>query len=639
MIYFVGVSILFKFGPSAGVFFWLFAFSVLSAILLNVKAVVIATVINIITIVSAGLLKNQGIIKWNHWVSFDLINWFATCLSFLFINALVVVAVIILMRGLEIILAHEKKIKETLKKEKIHLVKMNKKIKLEKNERKKVEHNYIESEQKYYHTMDAALVGIYVIQDMVFSYVNPEMARMFGYVPDDMIDKMSPPDLLVPEEREIVRENLKRRAKGEEGKPYEVNCLRKDGSKFTALVWGKVITYKDRPASVGTLFDISERKKLELQLLHTQKIDAIGTLAGGIAHDFNNILTAIILYTELSMQRLPEENRSKNDMNQVLKSAHRAKDLVSQILSFSRKGDGYGEIIKISDVITESIKMIRSVIPASIEMIADIRSDSGRIKANQTHINQIMMNICINASQAMYAQQGVLTIKLDEVVIKKKQISSLNRGKYACLTISDTGYGMEKDVLEKIFDPFFTTKKTGEGTGMGLSIVYGIVGGYKGSITVDSKPEIGSTFKIYLPLLKDYKEGSENKDNESFARGTESILLIDDEKDVVDVGGQILTHLGYKVVIQTNSRKGLEIFKKNPEKFDLIITDMTMPHKNGDDLAKEALVICPEIPIIICTGFSDVINEKKSKALGIRAFLRKPYTIKEISDLVNKILH
>lgn len=403
----------------------------------------------------------------------------------------------------------------------------------------------------------------------------------------------------------------------------------------------------DLIGAIETLEDISDRihadekrKLLESQLAQAQKMEAIGTLAGGIAHDFNNILSAIIGYTQLAMVDLQEKELAENELNEVLKAGERAKNLVSHILTFSRKTETMYSPLELPSIVKESIKMLRSVIPSTIEIKQDIIK-SGLVMSDPTQIHQIIMNLCTNAGHAMDETGGVLDVCLRKENIHGDALTrdlDLTPGHYFRLTISDTGHGMTPEVKEKIFDPYFTTKEKGRGTGLGLAVVHGIVKNHLGAITCKSDPGKGTTFDIYLPELESGKEAFKSLDDELIPKGDERILFIDDEPVLTNMAKKMLGDLGYEVVIETSSLEALEIFKKSPYRFDLVITDMTMPGMTGDRLAQNLISIRRDIPVILCTGYSEHITGDRAKSIGIREFIMKPLELKSLAQVIRKAL-
>lgn len=398
---------------------------------------------------------------------------------------------------------------------------------------------------------------------------------------------------------------------------------------------GKIVNY------VAVKRDVTREISLEKQLRQSQKMEAIGTLAGGIAHDFNNILGAIVGYTELALTAVPAENKCARYLDGVLKASNRAKDLVQQILAFSRQTEQERKPIELAPIVKEALRMLRSSLPTTIEIKQEIHSDEGVVLADPTQIHQILMNLCTNAAQAMQPNGGVLKVGLSGVTLNSYDIladADLKPGPYLRLSVSDTGRGIEPSVMPRIFDPYFTTKAPGEGTGLGLSVVHGIVKNHGGTIKIYSEPGKGSTFHVYLPLTESETKEPFHPETKTVFGGNERILFVDDEAFLTEIGREIFEHLGYEITTETSSVKALGIFKEHPDRFDLVITDMTMPQMTGIDLAGELLSIRPDIPVILCTGFSSQISEEKIKAMGIRRLLMKPLLFQQVADAVREVL-
>ncbi len=394
--------------------------------------------------------------------------------------------------------------------------------------------------------------------------------------------------------------------------------------------------------AIQTGQDITERMQLELQLRQAQKMQAIGTLAGGIAHDFNNILSAIMGYTDMALTDHRMDDRLRRYLEQVFKAGERARDLVKQILTFSRQGDDKPQPLSISPIIREVLKLLRASLPSTIRIRQDIQPNPDMVLANPTHIHQILMNLCSNAAHAMRDGKGVLKVSLAPVEINPKDVLLINHdltpGMYLKLSVSDTGVGIAPGIINRIFDPFFTTKKPGEGTGMGLSVVHGIVVSYGGTITVQSKVGEGAEFSVYLPLLRETGSERETKEETPISGGKEQILFVDDEEAIVKLWKEMLTRIGYDVVGIAGSLDALELFRSCADRFDLVITDMTMPNMTGVELAQEIMRVRPDMPVILCTGFSETITPEIAKAIGIKEFLMKPIILHQIAAAIRRAL-
>ena len=384
-----------------------------------------------------------------------------------------------------------------------------------------------------------------------------------------------------------------------------------------------------------------EKEKLLTQLRQAQKMEAIGTLAGGIAHDFNNILAAILGHAEMAEVLNPEGTPTRHHLKQVLKATYRARDLVGHILTFSRPGDTQElRPLSIGPIIKETLKLMRATLPSTIQIRRSISNEAVAILGDPTQLHQVLLNLCTNAAHAMREKGGILEIRLaatDLDTETARTYGNLKEGSYVQLTVKDTGHGMDSATLERIFDPYFSTKEVGEGTGLGLAVVHGIVKRHEGAIMAHSEPGKGTVFDMLFPRIE-----SEHKETalirQPIPKGAECILFVDDEEALAELGQKMLCQLGYATTAKTSSLDALEIFRARPDTFDLIVTDMTMPQMTGVGLAKEILRIRPEIPIILCTGHSETITEEKAKAMGIRAFVMKPLSRRSLAQVVRKVL-
>lgn len=415
--------------------------------------------------------------------------------------------------------------------------------------------------------------------------------------------------------------------------------ITKTGKRIDVEIKASLFHLKGRNLLLGLFRDISNRKKLENQLHQAQKMQSIGTLAGGIAHDFNNILSSVLGFTELALAEVEKGTSIEENLQEVYTAGKRAKELVRQILAFARQTADEVKPIEVNAIAKEVIKFIRSSIPATIEIQQHISSTSS-IMGNPVQVHQILMNLLTNAAQAMEENGGILHVNLKDVVIDSNRTEpslELEAGNYIELKVSDTGVGIAPEIIGSIFEPYFTTKGMGEGTGMGLAVVQGLVESYSGKITVETTLGKGSTFTIYFPVAP---ERSNHRPYESMdlPNGLESILFIDDEAPIVRVGTRILANLGYSVISKTDSAEALELFRSNPDDFDLIITDMTMPGMTGDVLAEKMMAIRPNIPVILCTGYNKKMSDERAKEIGIKAFAYKPISKSELAFTVRRAL-
>jgi len=389
------------------------------------------------------------------------------------------------------------------------------------------------------------------------------------------------------------------------------------------------------------LSDITHEKMLERHLHQAQKMEAIGTLAGGIAHDFNNILAVIMGYLELSLLSVPRDDKVHSHLQQAFHATERAKALVKQILTFSRQTENEIRPVSLVPLIKEVVTFLRASLPATITIRHLLRADEDIVMADPVQLHQVLMNLCTNAKHAMQENGGTLEISLDNIFLDDGDIAfspGMQRGAYIKLSVRDTGCGMPKEMLAKIFDPFFTTKKPGEGTGLGLAVVHGIVTKGGGAIKAYSEPGNGSVFNVYLPLGERKQPAQIAQPSETVCGGAEHILLVDDEEAIVDMTRQMLEGFGYRVTARTSSVEALQAFRSLPAGFDIVITDQTMPNMTGDELARKLRRIRHDIPVILCTGFSETIDEHKAAEMGIRAYIMKPVIRAELARAIRNVL-
>lgn len=521
-------------------------------------------------------------------------------------------------------------------------------------ERSRIKQELLESEKKFRALADTSPLAIYMSEgvEQKALYINPTFTKLFGYSIDEVPNADHWWPLAYPDAnyRKQVSEEWQTKVKHAidtktEIEPMEVVVTCKDGSKKN-ISWGFITSGRQNWACGLDLTDRKrveeERINLESQLRHSHKMEAIGTLSGGIAHDFNNILAAILGYADMAKDEIPEYSLAKYQIDQVLKAGNRAKDLVKHILTFSRKENQARVPVEVSVVVNEAIQFLRATIPTTIEIIEDIDEHCGQILADPTQINQVIVNLCTNAAQAMEDNGGTLEINLYKQDISAKNIENgtdILPGLYVILSVKDTGPGIEPENIERIFDPYFTTKEVGEGSGIGLAVVQGIIKSHEGAITVDSKKGEGSTFKVYFPIFQGVAQSEANDNNLLPPRGEEKILVVDDEESMVDMTQRLLERLGYQVIGETDSSHALEIFRSQAGSFDLVITDQTMPKLTGEQFAREIIQIRPDIPIILRTGYSSKIDKEKAMAIGIKAFSMKPIDKLELSNLIRKVLN
>jgi PAS domain S-box-containing protein len=473
-------------------------------------------------------------------------------------------------------------------------------------------------------------------------YVNPAFEKVTGYSRREAVGH-TPRLLNSSKQNRAFYETLwKTITAGKTWSGRLIN-LRKDKSEFSEEATispvfdttGIIVNY------VAIKRDVTKEDLLNVRLEQAQKMEAIGTLAGGIAHDFNNILFPIIGMSELLLEDLPAGSLEHENAQVIIEAGKRGGELVKQILAFSRQSEHKLIPVRVQQVLKEVLKLSRATIPSNIELAQDIQSECGLVLADPTQLHQIAMNLITNAYHAVQESGGKILVELREKWLGNGDVADtvLKPGHYVMLTISDTGIGIDPAVIGRIFDPYFTTKEHGKGTGLGLAVAYGIIKDHHGEVKVYSEVGKGTTFNIFIPLIE------KNSDIESFeetvtihSTGHERILLVDDEELIVRIETQMLERLGYKVTSRISSIDALEAFRANPDAIDLVLTDMTMPNMTGDQLAKKLISIKPDIPIIVCTGFSEKLNAENAKASGISGFLMKPVVKSDIAQMVRKVL-
>lgn len=474
-----------------------------------------------------------------------------------------------------------------------------------------------------------------------------------GYVREEIEPSLRFYEQLIHSEDLSLVKNAREQHFNNETKFYECEfrILKKNGEYRWTLDRGSVVARDDRGRPnrmVGTNVDISARKGaektqtlLEAQLRQAKKMETIGTLAGGISHDFKNILTPILGFTDLVMQTLPEDHEVQEDLQKILNAARRANELVNQILTFSRQTEAEKRPFDLTKIIEESIPLLRATIPTTIDFQLDIQKTTSYILADETQIQQVIMNLCTNAYHAMEDEGGTLKVSLQNTTfteIKHFGQSTIEPGTYVTLTVSDTGKGISKENIDRIFDPFFTSKKVGKGTGLGLSVVHGVITKHRGIINVESEVGSGTSFIIYIPI---YENGGNISDTpariSNSPRGEERILVVDDEEINAFVLKRMLSNLGYKITFTADSEEAAQMIKTNPNQFDLIITDQTMPRLTGLELASIAHECRPNFPVIIITGSMELIHQKE-KYTQVRDILVKPFEINDINRAIRKIL-
>ncbi len=473
-------------------------------------------------------------------------------------------------------------------------------------------------------------------------YVNPAFERLSGFSREEVLG--STMDILrSPLHGDDFYREIHRRLEGGGRWSGRFTSRRKDGS--LREVESTISPVRDGSGAVVKFVsvsrDVTREMEMEKRLRQAEKFEAIGTLTGGIAHDFNNILAIITGYAELSLHDLPQGSGLRENLLEVTTAVRRARDLIRQLLSFTRPDDTSPGVISPAPVAKECLKLLRGALPSTITFRTDIAAETEKILGNATQIHQILMNLCANAAHAMRDRGGTLDVSLKSAAMETNLETvggELPAGTYVLLTVGDTGHGMDDGTLRRIFDPYFTTKPKGEGTGMGLSVVHGIVRSLGGGMQVESEPARGSTFKVYLPCVKGGRDDFLLAPMQGLLPGEGSILFVDDEPALGASAKALLERLGYRVTCAASPVEALQRFREAPRDFDLVITDQTMPEMTGAVLAGKILALRPDVPVVLCTGYSEFIGEGEAKSLGIREFLVKPVDLQRLAAVVRRAL-
>jgi len=491
-----------------------------------------------------------------------------------------------------------------------------------------------ESERRMRLLLESSPIGVRIAQDCKLLYVNPAFLHMFGYDSEDEVIGLHVEDLYTSESKESLLSGLRRPSH------YEAVAMTKAGNQFSVEIWSSEMTFQGKRSSLAFVIDVSEARKLRAQLLQAQKMEAVGTLAGGIAHDFNNILQVVCGFSEIVLMNKEKGDPEYEDLTKVLSAGQKGADLVQRLLTFSRKSDINPKPLNLNQQIQRVEAILQRTIPKTIKI--DLKLDDGlpAINADPTQIEQILMNLAINARDAM-PEGGRLILETSNVTLDEDYCSAhlgSKPGHYMLLTVSDTGVGMEKNTLEHIFEPFFSTKPSGKGTGLGLAMVYGIVKQHDGYITCYSEPGVGTTFKLAFPVTEMQDESSVQHEERRLPVGSETILLVDDEELIRDLAKRILSRAGYTVLTAANGREAVQIYKEKGKTVSLIVLDLIMPEMDGKHCLKELLKINPAVRVVVASGYSADGPTKEALESGAKGFVSKPFNMGQLLQTVRKVL-
>ena len=647
-IYVLGVALLIKLGPFAAGSIWLFTFPVMTSLLFGLRPAVGALAVNTVTVICFGAALMADRLS----IAFMPINmadkWWVISANFLLLDTVATLSIAVLLRGLKTALEKQQQTRRSLEEKHRELQAANENLKQEFAERRRAEEEIKRSHEILVTVLDSIDADVFVaeIETHEVLLMNRHMQERFG---DDCTGKKC---WEVIQNRSTPCETCNSASIVDDAGQATGLYVWEGDNPVTGrryLNFDRAINWIDgRLVRLQIAMDITdltriqeEKLNLETQLRQAHKMEAIGTLAGGIAHDFNNILAAILGYSEIALEDYRDQTPIEGYLGEILKAAHRAKDLTQQILTFSRQAEIAPRPVRLSSIVREAVKLLRASIPATITIREELDSNA-TVMADPTQLHQVVMNLATNAAHAMEKNGGILTISLADIELDLNQ-ETVNgpgdAGRFLQLTVADTGQGIEEALLERIFDPYFTTKRKGKGTGMGLSVVHGIVKNCGGDIRVESALGKGAVFRIDLPAQNIERRPPEQAVVNGTAVGNqERILVVDDEPQIARVIQLMLESLGYHVIAHTSSREALQSFEAAPRDFDMVITDMTMPELTGEDLARTMLQLSPNIPIIICTGFNENMNEERARHLGVRRLVYKPIVRNALAEIVRSVL-
>jgi signal transduction histidine kinase/CheY-like chemotaxis protein len=646
--YVLGVALLIKLGPFAAGPIWLFAFPVMTSLLFGLRPAIGTLALNALTVICFGLTLRAGWLEIAFMPANMAHKWWVISANFLLLDTVVTLSIAVLLRGLKTALEKQQQTRRSLEDKHSELQIANENLHQEFSERQRAEEEIKRSHEILMTVLDSIDADVFVadIESHEVLLMNRHMQESFGgdctgkKCWDVFQNRTTPCDVC-----------------------YSASIVDDAGQATGLYVWegdspvtgrrylnfDRAINWIDgRLVRLQIAMDITdltriqeEKLHLETQLRQAHKMEAIGTLAGGIAHDFNNILAAILGYSEIALEDCIGQPPIDGYLAEILKAANRAKDLTQQILTFSRKAEIAPKPVRLSNIVREAVKLLRASIPVTITIREELHSNA-MVMADPTQLHQVVMNLATNAAHAMEKSGGVLTITLADVELDLNQDTLIGLGGtrwFLQLTVADTGQGIDDALQERIFDPYFTTKPKGKGTGMGLSVVHGIVKNCGGDIRVESAPGHGAVFRIYLPAQNTVSRPlAKAPVPESIAGHQEAILVVDDEPQIAHVMQLMLESLGYRVTAYTSSREALQVFRDSPQAFDMVITDMTMPELTGEELARSVLEKRPDIPVILCTGFNEHMNEERARHIGVRRLIYKPIVRNTLADIVRNAL-
>ena len=640
MSYAVGLYVILSVGLLSGGPAWLFAFTVLTAVLLGLRAACAALTFNGITLATIGWLISTGQLVDNYAVFSTLEKGIAAGAGFMLLNAVAAISVAVLVRGLQSTAQREKAASDDLKRERKQLIEAKEWLKKEVDERKQAEELLKDSELKYRLLVENANDAILIIQDDFVKFHNRKTEELTGY-PTEKLARIPFSTLYHHEDRNMILERRRRREKGERlTNTYPVRIIGKSGQELWVELSTALIKLQGRPATINFFRDVTQQKKLEAQLQRAQKMEAIGTLAGGVAHDLNNILSGLVSYPELLLMDLPDDSPLKKPIRTIQKSGEKAAAIVQDLLTLARRGVAVTEVVNLNNIISEYLKSpeykkLKFYHP-NVQVETDLETKLLNISGSPVHLSKTIMNLVSNAAEAMTHGGSILISAKNQYIDKPIEgYDNMAEGDYVVCSISDTGVGISPDDMERIFEPFYTKKVMGRsGTGLGMAVVWGTIKDHKGYIDVQSTEGKGTTFTLFFPVTR--KEPAGDKPMLSIKRYIgkgESILIVDDMEEQREIASGILNKLGYSVTSVSSGEEAVAYLKEHTA--DLIVLDMIMaPGIDGLETYKRILELLPKQKTIIASGFSETDRVQEAQRLGAGAYVKKPYVLEKIGMAV-----
>jgi len=638
LFYLAGMYLLLRVGPMSGGPIWLFAFPVMTGVLLGLRPALVALGINTATMLAMIPVLSSKLIVVESLEAFPAFAWTLVGLNLLLLNAAVTLSLAVLLQGIDSVLAQERIVSTALARERQQLLEANEQLETAMLERQRAE----QERTRLIQAVDqAAEVILLTDHEGIITYANPALETTTGYQPQEVAERNVAMFFDTPETADKLAELWSALHHGEVW-GGRIRGRRRDGRTYEVELTCSPVTgvEEETLGYLAVMRDTTREQKLEARLRQTQKLEAIGTLAGGIAHDFNNILVPILGFAEMLERTLPEGSLESQRAERIVRASERGRDLVRQILTFSRKVDVARQLVYVDQLALEALHLLRPSVPHNVEVVHELQAKSEPILADPTQLHQIIMNLCTNACHAMEPDGGVLTLRLDAIDCTPKLLAQhpglrLEPGqRYLRLIVQDTGIGMDSATSERIFDPFFTTKSEGRGTGLGLATVHGIVTELEGAVTVDSEPRKGTVFTVYFPCAPVVDDGETVVHRFAEHAQHRRVLLVDDEEMILQYEEEVLRSMGFRVLPFSGPHAALEYLRQTPNGVDIIVTDFTMPGMSGLELAAEADQVKPGIPIVIATGFSDRLRREQLEKLGIDEILLKPFSREELADAI-----